>query len=337
MKINKAELQNALEKVKPGLANKEIIEQSTSFAFMDGKVVTYNDEISISHPVKGLDLTGAIKAQELYQFLGKIKQDEIDIDWDDSQVKITAGRAKVGLILQNEVRLPVEEIGKIGTWKPLPDKFIEGVQFCRNSCSKDMSRPVLTCVHVKKDGTVIGSDGYRLTVYAMLQEMPITAFLIPATSINELLKYKITQIARGEGWIHFKTEDDTIFSCRVFEDNYPDVSGIPKFEGQKIQLPKKMREALERAEIFAKREFSIDSEVTVTIEEGQMLITAHADSGWFEEVIRIRYKDTPIQFQAHPSFLAEMLDKVNDCELGQDRMKFEGDNWVHVVALVVKV
>ena len=72
MKINKVELQEALEKVKPGLASRELIEQSTSFAFMGDRVVTYNDEISISHPVKNLDVTGAVKAQTLYAFLNKI-------------------------------------------------------------------------------------------------------------------------------------------------------------------------------------------------------------------------------------------------------------------------
>jgi len=39
MKINKKELKEALEIVKPGLANKEMIEQSTSFAFLKGKVI----------------------------------------------------------------------------------------------------------------------------------------------------------------------------------------------------------------------------------------------------------------------------------------------------------
>ena len=51
MKINRLILQKALETVKPGLANKEMIEQATSFAFMKDKVVTYNDEISISYQI----------------------------------------------------------------------------------------------------------------------------------------------------------------------------------------------------------------------------------------------------------------------------------------------
>ncbi|NMA23687.1 MAG: hypothetical protein GX938_09320, partial [Spirochaetales bacterium] len=100
MKINKTELQKALEKVKPGLSNKELVEQSTSFAFMGGRIVTYNDEISISHPVKDLNVTGAVKAQSLYAFLSKIKRDEIILEWEENQVVIKAGRSKAGLVLE---------------------------------------------------------------------------------------------------------------------------------------------------------------------------------------------------------------------------------------------
>jgi hypothetical protein len=71
--MKKTDLIKALEAVKPGLANKEMIEQSTSFAFMEDRVVTYNDEISISHPLKGIPIVGAIKADELYAFLSKVK------------------------------------------------------------------------------------------------------------------------------------------------------------------------------------------------------------------------------------------------------------------------
>ena len=74
MKISRVELLEALEKVKPGLANKELIEQSTSFAFIGDRVVTYNDEISVSHTVKGLEnMRGAIKAKTLYEFLARVK------------------------------------------------------------------------------------------------------------------------------------------------------------------------------------------------------------------------------------------------------------------------
>ena len=333
MKINKEELQKALEKVKPGLANKEIIEQSTSFAFVEDKVVTYNDEISISHPVKGLNFTGAVKAQELYQYLNKIKQEEIDISWDENQFKITAGKAKAGLIFQKEVSLPIEEIGKISKWKNLPKTFIEALKFCKTSCSTDMSRPILTCIEVNKEGIVKSSDGYRLTSYSLSEEMPIDTFLIPATSANELIKYDITQITKGEGWVHFKTKENTIFSCRVFDDAYPDTKRLFEVEGKAINIPMKMISSLDRASVFAKKEFNNDSKIIVKLEEKQMTLSAQADFGWFEENLRVNYLDEPIEFETHPIFLAEILTQVKSCILGKDRMKFEGENWSHVLSL----
>ena len=91
MKVKKENLRNALEIVKPGLSNKELIEQSTSFAFIKGRVVTYNDEISISHPVEDLKNSGAIKAEELYALLSKIKEEEIDIVPQEAEILIKDG------------------------------------------------------------------------------------------------------------------------------------------------------------------------------------------------------------------------------------------------------
>jgi len=82
MKIEKSKLQEALRIVEPGLAEKEIpyLEQSKSFAFVGGKIITYNDEISISHPIEGWgDIEGVIQAKKLYDLLSKLSAKELDI------------------------------------------------------------------------------------------------------------------------------------------------------------------------------------------------------------------------------------------------------------------
>ncbi len=333
MTINKQELLEALEKVKPGLANKEIIEQSTSFAFMGDRVVTYNDEISISHPVKDLDVVGAVKSQALYQFLSKVKKDEISVSWEDNQVKISAGKAKAGLALEGNVTLPIEEIGKIGNWKDLPEGVDEALSSSFSTCSRDMSRPILTCVHIRKEGIIEASDGFRITRVTTGKKLPIKPILIPATSIKELVKYPITKLAQGEGWVHFKTDDNTIFSCRVFEDRYPDIDPIIDFKGKKLELPKAMIEVLDRANVFVDEEFETDALVSIVVDEGVMNISAKSGSGWFEESMRVKYKGDKIAFKGHPRYLTEIISKISLCEIGSNRIKFEGSNWVHVIAL----
>lgn len=335
MKIDKKELKDALEKVKPGLANKEVIEQSTSFAFMGDRVVTYNDELSISHPVNNLEVVGAVKAQELYQFLDKVKQDTIDLQWEDNQVRITAGRSKAGLIMKKEVVLPIDEIGDVGRWKKCPEGLLAAMLFCRTSCSQDMSKPILTCVHVRKDGLIEASDSYRVIRYDIKEKVPVDSFLIPVSSVNKLSGYTITHIASGSGWIHFKTAEGTIISCRVFEENYPDLEFILNFEGIPSRLPATMKDALERASVFVRSDFNFDSLITLEISEGHVTVTAESESGWFEEKLRIKYDGSPVVFKINPQFLIDMLvHEVHHCSFGTDRVMFKGEQWLHVVALL---
>ena len=84
MKLNTKDFQEALKIVKPGLARNENIEQSTSFAFKDGHIITYNDNISISHPIDDLDVTGAVIGSTLYDYVMKLKREEMEL-------KITKG------------------------------------------------------------------------------------------------------------------------------------------------------------------------------------------------------------------------------------------------------
>ncbi len=339
MKINKAELQKALEKVKPALANKELIEQTTSFAFKDGRVVTYNDEISISHPVNNLDITGAIKAQALYEFLNKIKQDEIDIEWEENQLIIKAAKAKAGLVLEQEVKLPVEEIGEIQKWKPVPDDLIPALKFCNPCCSQDMSRPILTCVHVSGKA-IEASDSYQIVRHSLENKIPIKPFLLPSSSVRELVKYDIKEMAEGEGWAHFKTEEGTIFSSRILSGEFPDVGKLLEFDGVDFDFPKKTLSALEKAQVFSKSAFNSGDlpTISITIIDGAINITSKNEYGWFEESVRSKHvnQGDPINFMIGIEFLVNLLSQLQACLIGEDRVKFEGENWIHVIAITAE-
>jgi DNA polymerase III sliding clamp (beta) subunit (PCNA family) len=339
MKINKTELQTALEKVKPGLANKEIIEQSTHFAFMGDRVVTYNDEISISCKVPNLDLTGAVSAQELYTFLSRIKVDEIEAEVTESEIRLKTGKSTAGLVLYPEIKLPLEELGEIEDWHLLPEDFIKVLSFCRFSCSRDMSRPILTCVHVGLD-YMESSDNVRFTYRALEDEIPVPEFLIPATTVQDLARYAVTEIATSKGWVHFRTADETVtFSCRIFDDNYPNTDKILHLDEEPVEiiLPKGLPEVLDRASVFAKAQFDSDTMVTVTLKDKKLLVEAKNAAGWFEETLPVRYTDDPIKFIINPAFLEEMLDKTASCFIGGNKIKFgneDKDGWTHIIGLV---
>jgi len=332
MKIKKDELQKALEIVRPGLANKEIIEQSTSFAFIDGKVVTYNDEISVSHPVSGLDITGAVSARELYLLLKKTREDVIDVSMTNSEIVINFGKEKAGFALTQDIKLPLKPLQSSKNWKKVPESLLKAIKFCIPSCSRDMSRPVLTCVHVRKDGIIEGSDGFRLT-RVQEQELPIETFLIPASSAQHLCSLNVKEIAQEEGWVHFRTDEGTIFSCRIFIQNFPNTEPVFDVEGYDLELPRDLEEILDRAGIFSKKDFILDSEVFVSIEKDKMKVKAEGATSWFEAEIDIQFEGTPFSFTINPEFLREICSKELTCTIGENRILFTGTNWKHVIAL----
>jgi len=330
--MNKTELQKALEIVKPGLANKEMIEQSNSFAFMKGRVVTYNDEISISHPVEGLEIEGAIQAEELYKLLGKIKKDEIEITTKGNEIILESGRAKAGLTLQQEIKLPLEEIGEQGKWEKLPENFLKHMKFAMAACSHNMHKPALTCVYVNED-IIEAADGYRIARCQLEEKMPVRTFLIPATSVVELIKLELEMIADGEGWVHFQTDEGTIISCRVFEDKFPECSHFMNVEGVPITFPKTINEVLDRAAVFSKRDHFLDEHIIITLEDKRLKVSSESDSGWFEEDINTKYDGDPVTFSIIPYLLKDILAETLTCTLGENRLKFKGVNWEYLSML----
>lgn len=330
--MKKENLQYALEVVKPGLANKEVVEQSTSFAFIDGKVVTYNDEISISHPVEGLDITGAIQAEELYQILKKIDKEEIEISVVDNEIRLTAGKSRAGLILHQEVKLPLEEIGAIGKWKALPDNFLKGLQFAVPSCSRDNSRPKLTCVHCSDNNYIEASDGHRISRLTLSDPLPVASFLLPADSTLKVLRLMPTKIAEGKGWIHFKTEEGTILSCRVFEEKYLELDPHVKVEGNWVTLPETIYDIVDRANIFAKRDSVFDEEITITIEKQKLTVRSESDAGWFEEKTKIESTDS-LKFKITPILFKSIIKETQSFICSNKALRFDGEDWFYVMAL----
>lgn len=336
METNTAKLKEALERVKPGLANKEVVEQATSFAFLNGKVITYNDEISISHPIEGLDdLQGAVEAESLYKLLSKVKQETIELSLNnDTEIMIKAGRTRVGLTLQAEVKLPLEETtAEKGKWKPLPILFIRYLSLAMTSCSSDMSRPVLTAVHINKNGFIEASDGNKITRCDLKEELPIKTVLIPATSAVHIVKLNPIKIAEGKGWLHFLTENKTIISCRIFEDAFPNTLPHLNVTGKRLVLPEKIEEVIDRAMIFAKRDHILEEALTITFSPKKCEVSTKSETNWFKEAINSTYEGDILSFIITPYLLKGILSETLAFTYSKQKLKFEGDGWIYIAAL----
>jgi DNA polymerase III sliding clamp (beta) subunit (PCNA family) len=332
MKLDKEKLTEALNLVKPGLASKELIEQSTSFAFMDGKVVTYNDEISLSHPVEGLEIEGAIKANEFYQFVSKVKGDEIAAVTTDNEIIFKSGRTKAGFTLQKEIKLPLDEVNEKGKWKKLPEHFCQFLSLAAGACGRDLTEAIMTCVCVQQDGYLIGSDRQKIMRCKLVEELDVDTFLIPASSALEVVSLQPDKIAESKGWVHFKTKQGTILSCRIFEDEYPEVDELMKVEGIMLTLPDRIEEMLEQASVFAKRAFILDETVDIKIAKGKFRLSAKSETGWFKDTDKID-TDEEIGFSITPYLLQDIMKETKYFRLSENAVKFVGDGWEYVASL----
>lgn len=335
MNIKRTELLKALETVRPGLARNALIPQAMTFAFIDGAVVTYNDEISICTPLAdGIALEGAINADELYKLVKKLKEDEVTITQSKKGITIAAGRTTVGMHVQREVNLPLDEIDTSEEWYELNKDFITLADFTRKACATDSTRPLLTTVNFTVNGCIEASDALRLIRAETGMLLPVEQFLIPDTSVAEMVKITPTEIARGRGWVHWRNPSGTILSCRVFADEYMDVSPYLEVEGVEITLPKTLRDTLDVAGVFAHRDRVDDEEVTITIANNRIKVYASGESGWIEEEANIRYNEEQIQFRIVPYILYDILKETQTCIVSEKRLKFSGAGWVYITALL---
>lgn len=336
MKILRAELLAALTKVKPALANKEVIEQSTAFAFLGDRVVTFNDEIAISHPLDS-GMTGAIQAGELHKLLSKTKDESLEMEIkagaDGSELHLVGKRMKAGIRIQDEIRLPLDSIEAAGDWFVLPEAFIQGLRFVIGAASTDLVRPDLTCVHFG-DGFLEACDNFKIARFDMDPAWPVEEqLLIPAASLSVLFPYKPVDISVGNGWAHFRNEEGTVISVRTMAVEYRDLSGFLTVEGVDVDLPKELNEVLGRAGIFAAASLNKESEVELKIEPGWATVRAEGDAGWIEEKTRCKYTGEPFAVRLRPDSLSAILNETQTAVVGEAALAFTGAYFTYVVSL----
>ena len=329
--MKRQEVLNILKAVKPALANKEILEQTTSFVFRKKTVFTYNDEVMISHPIN-LPIKGAVPAKELYDLLSKIEVDKIKIEQTENELSIKGNNFKAGLSLNPKVTLPIKDIKMTDDWNKLPKDFCEGVSFCLFSAGMDYSNLVLTHIHVGK-GFVESCDNFRLSRHTIKSSK--TSMLIPVTAAKELIKYKPTHYQKTKGWVHCKNKESVTFSFRTHASKYPDTSAILEMKkGTEIKFPSSLLSSLVGAETLCKEDLGGDKFIKVKLKDKEMTIQGKGDVGWYKETFELKKAcKEKVVFEINSKSFRDILTHLKKATLSKTKMKFEGDNFTHMVVL----
>ena len=332
--MNRKLLLAALEAVRPGLVDKELMAQTAAFVFNGGRVYTYNDQIAVNHSVP-LDIEASVKSDEIYNLLKRMPDEEIMIELTESELLIKGKKNKAGIAIQGKYELPLGEISGKKKWLALPVGFTHAVEFVLFSAGGNIAQPELTCVNFTSDALET-CDNFRMTSHDLASKCAMSApVLIPAKTCAELLKFLPTHYAVGENWVHFKNKADAEFSCRTVASTFPNIAQYINRETKyTIEFPEDTTSALERAIVFLS---DGDNHVHVDVSGSSLMIKARNAGGWFEEKMRTKYEGDPVEFMINPSFLKDMLPHLRKVSIDEDRsiLKFEGDKFVHVCAATV--
>jgi len=342
MLINRKEFISALEEVRPGLSVVEIVENSTCFNFGNGILFTYNDEICVQRKFPlGEDLKFSVSAKELLALLKKIKDEEVLISFDEQQLKIKAQDISAGLNITTGDVFDVDSMGvNIDKCKfqELPEDFLNGIRQCLSSVSTQAGDDtILSCIHMKKD-TLESCDDFSITRYTLPKKIFQQHIMLPGRSAKYLFSYpKINSYAVASGWIHFKVNESVSFSCRTLEDDQPKWGKFLKVEGEEVEFPKDLNDALDTAGVFSNDPLANQYTMAahVRIEKGQITVKGEGNSGWATKKSKCAYSgERTIEFITSIPLLKIFLKAHNKAIVAKDKMRFESGNFVHVISLI---
>jgi DNA polymerase III sliding clamp (beta) subunit (PCNA family) len=331
--VQRNQLLQDLASVNAGVASKELLEQSNSFIFKNNTICAFNDEVFATTKTE-VDFEGAVEATLLLQLLNKIKDTEIQIDTEDDELRIKGKKFDSGIKYDPEIRLPLDEVTmpKDKSFKKVSENFAQHVKLACLTASKSLSDPILSCVHFRKD-KVESCDNGRITICDLDTNLKFKA-LVPASTLLTIIKHKIKAVAKDDTWMHFKTEDDVIISCRLYNETYIDLDEhIPEDKGEEIELPAELNDILGRADIFGKDIVTQEKMIDVSIKKKKLVIEAKNESGWYKERATTKYKGPDISFSINSDFLKDVLSLSNKISIIDNLLVFSDQNSIHLVLL----
>jgi len=330
MKIDRKTLLSELESVVPGLATKEIIEQSNCFVFRNQQVQTFNDEVAVTASTC-LDIEGVVPAKPLVALLRKLKEEELAIELSDGELLVKGKGRRAGIRLETEVRLCVDVVEDVEKWKKLPDDFLKALGVVVQCVGTDASFFACTCVHLHPKW-MEGSDNYQVIRYPLKTGIEGET-LVPRTAIRHVISLGPVEFSETDSWIHFRNKQSVTMSCRRYVEGFPDIGPILDIKGKPITLPKGIDDIVDRATVFGGDSGVEVTPLLVKLRPGWMKLESRGIDGWYAEKQEIKYDGEPMSFTIAPKLLLEVLRRGCECQLADGRLKIDGGDWSYVTCL----
>jgi len=331
MKIKRKQFEKCLKSVQAGLARREIMEQSQCFVFSGGRVSTFNDEVA-AWADSPLDVEGAVQADKLLALLGKVTDEEVEVESKDDGLAFRGKKWRSVVRMEREVVLPVSDVERPDDWEPVPEGLMEGLRAAASCCSRDESHFVMTCVNVAEKWVEATDD---VQILRWLVDTGVTEpMLVRGESISKIESVGAKEWSRTDGWLHFRSGDGVVLSCRRAEDEFPDVGRFLAVEGQSFKFPEDLSAVLDKARVFSSEQMSGDL-VTVALSKGKLSISGEGPGGWYEERRKSDYEGDAFRFLIEPSLLVTIAARSPECLVSDGRLMIDGGKFVYAACTSV--
>jgi hypothetical protein len=317
MKIDRVQLVQVLELLTPGLSQREIMEHANSYCFEKGKAITFNDETccSMNSPLK---VTGAIPAEPLKEILLKLKEEHLDISQTNSKLLIKGKGQSVAITRDKKIELPLESLETPSKWKPLPERFSEGLKLIESCASKDEASFALTCIHLHPKW-IEAFDTYQFARFNIVLGLKKST-LVRQVSIKNIVDLEMNEFAETKHWIHFRNSSGLMLACRRYTDKYPILDPLAKLSGKKIQLPKSLVDVADRAEVFSVYNTQ-ENYIHVIVKPSWVHVKGEGQYGWYRGRRKIVYSGPPMEFMVNPVMLKHIVQQHKDMEICGGKIK----------------
>lgn len=329
MRINREEFLKQLESVVPGLSAREVIEQSSCFIFQNQKIFTYNDEIACVQKSL-LDIEGAVQAMPLISILRKLSEKEIDASILHNELLIKGKRKRAGIRMDNKILLPVNSVEKPKGWKKLPKNFVDAVALVQPCAGDNEAQFNMTCIHLCPHW-IEACDNYQAIRYKMEIDLKKST-LIRKDSIKHIIETDMIDFSQTRRWIHFRNLSGLTLSLRHWREDFPDLKSILKMKGEPLDLPKGLKETIEKADVFSSED-PAGNNVIISLQPGGLEVIGKGASGWFAERKKSKYKGSIQHFTIATQTFLELVQRYNECKVSKNRLKVKGGKFIYITVL----
>lgn len=304
--MNREKLLEILKKVKPGISDKTIVESMTYFYFSGKEIITYNDKISIMHPLE-TEFNLFVKADDMFKIVSFSKAEELKLTEKENFLNVRTANMNVNLttIVDEEIVERMDIIRKsiegIKKWKKLPDNFMECAYLCSFAASKQEAESTISSLYFNKK-ICMATDNDRFASAVMAG--PVDTMFLKASQLSNLSSIEPALYSITKAWIHFINGEGCIFSIRRIAGDFPDLTSELTFKGRSVKLSTNILEGADLASIFVD---SLEPKITIKITKGQCLISVKSEGGGAQHRTKITYEGPEIKFTLNPEFLKEML------------------------------